>query len=187
MRTRGRSGWNPWRRIRWRSKHTRHICRSTEKNGAFLSIRLPEKTAAQDTGGCGAHKTGDRHFAGQRACLRRDGGTPFGRTGGRVAKAARRDPRDRPRAGADAGAESACVRPFYRADESRREKQHFGLGLSIASELVSLNKGVLDVIDTPGGGCTFRIGLRVTDLVKLSKKTGFLTARRTKNRAPFLL
>ncbi len=46
---------------------------------------------------------------------------------------------------------------FYRADESRREKQHFGLGLSIASELTALNKGVLDVTDTPGGGCTFRI------------------------------
>ena len=46
---------------------------------------------------------------------------------------------------------------FYRADESRKDKQHFGLGLSIASELVALNHGALDVVDTPGGGCTFRI------------------------------
>ncbi len=46
---------------------------------------------------------------------------------------------------------------FYRADESRKEKQHFGLGLSIASELICLNKGTLDVTDTPGGGCTFCI------------------------------
>lgn len=46
---------------------------------------------------------------------------------------------------------------FYRADESRKEKQHFGLGLSIASELVRLNKGTLNVTDTPGGGCTFCI------------------------------
>ena len=46
---------------------------------------------------------------------------------------------------------------FYRADESRKEKQHFGLGLSIASELVALNNGSLHVTDTPGGGCTFCI------------------------------
>lgn len=50
---------------------------------------------------------------------------------------------------------------FYRGDDSRREKQHFGLGLSIASELISLNRGTLDVQDTPGGGCTFRIQLGV--------------------------
>ena len=46
---------------------------------------------------------------------------------------------------------------FYRADTSRREKQHFGLGLSVAQELVALQKGTLDVFDTAGGGCTFRI------------------------------
>lgn len=48
---------------------------------------------------------------------------------------------------------------FYRGDVSRRDKQHFGLGLSIASELVSLHNGALDVLDTPGGGCTFRMML----------------------------
>ena len=46
---------------------------------------------------------------------------------------------------------------FYRADASRKDKQHFGLGLSVASELVSLNQGSLSVTDTPGGGCTFCI------------------------------
>ena len=46
---------------------------------------------------------------------------------------------------------------FYRADASRKDKQHFGLGLSIASELVSLNQGSLSVTDTLGGGCTFCI------------------------------
>ncbi|MEN6418836.1 MAG: HAMP domain-containing sensor histidine kinase [Clostridiaceae bacterium] len=48
---------------------------------------------------------------------------------------------------------------FYRADTARKEKQHFGLGLSIAKELVTLHKGTLDVLDTPGGGCTFRVQL----------------------------
>ncbi len=48
---------------------------------------------------------------------------------------------------------------FYRGDGSRREKQHVGLGLSIATELVRLQNGRLTVEDTPGGGCTFRITL----------------------------
>ena len=46
---------------------------------------------------------------------------------------------------------------FYRADASRGNKQHFGLGLSVAQELVALQKGTLEVLDTPGGGCTFQI------------------------------
>ncbi len=46
---------------------------------------------------------------------------------------------------------------FYRGDASRKEKQHFGLGLSIAAELIKLHHGTLDVLDTPDGGCTFRI------------------------------
>ena len=48
---------------------------------------------------------------------------------------------------------------FYRGDASRGGKQHFGLGLSVAQELVALQKATLEVLDTPGGGCTFRITL----------------------------
>ncbi len=48
---------------------------------------------------------------------------------------------------------------FYRGDASRREKQHFGLGLSIAKELIQLQNGRLSLEDTPNGGCTFRITL----------------------------
>lgn len=50
---------------------------------------------------------------------------------------------------------------FYRGDASRREKQHFGLGLSIAAELIKQHHGILDVLDTPGGGCTFCIQLGI--------------------------
>lgn len=46
---------------------------------------------------------------------------------------------------------------FYRGDASRGSKQHFGLGLSVAQELVALQKGTLEALDTPGGGCTFQI------------------------------
>ena len=46
---------------------------------------------------------------------------------------------------------------FYRGDVSRKDKQHFGLGLSIAAELIRLQNGRLTVTDALGGGCTFRI------------------------------
>lgn len=46
---------------------------------------------------------------------------------------------------------------FYRCDKSRTQKGHYGLGLSVANELVSLLAGRLYLDDTPGGGCTFSI------------------------------
>ncbi len=44
---------------------------------------------------------------------------------------------------------------FYRGDRSRNDKKHFGLGLSIAKELVELHHGDIRVRDTQGGGATF--------------------------------
>lgn len=48
---------------------------------------------------------------------------------------------------------------FYRMDSSRSNKSNFGLGLSIAKELVTLHHGKIYVKDTPGGGATFCIEL----------------------------
>lgn len=48
---------------------------------------------------------------------------------------------------------------FFQADKSRTEKRHFGLGLSIARELVTLHGGTIGLTETPGGGCTFQIAL----------------------------
>lgn len=48
---------------------------------------------------------------------------------------------------------------FYRIDTSRQDKAHYGLGLSIAREIIRLHQGTLTLEDTPGGGCTFIIEL----------------------------
>lgn len=44
---------------------------------------------------------------------------------------------------------------FYRQDKSRRQKEHFGLGLSVAAKLAEIQGIMLDVKDTEGGGSTF--------------------------------
>ena len=46
---------------------------------------------------------------------------------------------------------------FYRADPSRRDREHFGLGLCVAQEIVQLHRGRLWVEDNPGGGARFRM------------------------------
>lgn len=51
---------------------------------------------------------------------------------------------------------------FYRIDQSRTHKGHFGLGLSIATELALLHEGRLMVKDTEGGGATFVLELPLT-------------------------
>lgn len=48
---------------------------------------------------------------------------------------------------------------FYRAEKSRSTKGHFGLGLSIAWEIVNAHHGRIAVEDNPAGGSVFVVSL----------------------------
>lgn len=48
---------------------------------------------------------------------------------------------------------------FYRAEKSRSSKEHFGLGLSIAYEIITAHHGKISVEDNPGGGSVFVVKL----------------------------
>lgn len=49
---------------------------------------------------------------------------------------------------------------FWRADTSRtRETGGSGLGLAIVSSIIAAHNGAVDVVETPGGGATFRVSL----------------------------
>lgn len=54
---------------------------------------------------------------------------------------------------------SRIFQRFYRVDKSHHDKNHYGLGLCIAEEIVRMHGGKIHVIDTPKGGATFVISL----------------------------
>ena len=61
--------------------------------------------------------------------------------------------------GISSAAKAHIFERFYREDTARSGKEHFGLGLSIAKEIVSAHHGKILVDDTPGGGATFTVVL----------------------------
>lgn len=52
---------------------------------------------------------------------------------------------------------------FFREDPSRSKKEHYGLGLSIAKEIIHSHSGKIYIKDREGGGSTFVVVLPVTN------------------------
>ena len=78
---------------------------------------------------------------------------------------------------------------FWRADTSRtRETGGSGLGLSIVASIVEALHGSVDVVDTPGGGATFRVSLPLVEGRSadehLDVQTQPLSRQRTAGSAP---
>lgn len=63
--------------------------------------------------------------------------------------------------GIDEAKKNEVFERFYRGDRSHKDKNHYGLGLSVAKQLVELHSGSISVKNTPGGGATFQICLPV--------------------------
>lgn len=55
---------------------------------------------------------------------------------------------------------------FYQADSARSDKQHFGLGLSIARELAQLHHGSISLSDGKCGGSCFTVALPYSGTVE---------------------
>ncbi|MBM6752965.1 HAMP domain-containing histidine kinase [Mediterraneibacter glycyrrhizinilyticus] len=66
--------------------------------------------------------------------------------------------------GLNSGEKERIFDRFYRAEGSRSDKEHFGLGLSIASDLAKAQGIPLSVSDTEGGGCTFTLQIPTEQL-----------------------
>ncbi|MEU1972904.1 ATP-binding protein [Microbacterium sp. NPDC019599] len=65
---------------------------------------------------------------------------------------------------------------FWRADTSRaRETGGTGLGLSIVASIVEALHGGVDVVDTPGGGATFRVALPLAMEAIAAERASFPT------------
>lgn len=57
------------------------------------------------------------------------------------------------------GEKQQIFRRFHRSEAARSDRKHFGLGLSIASEIAAAHQGRLWVEDAPGGGAVFFLEL----------------------------
>ena len=87
--------------------------------------------------------------------------------------------------GIPVGLRSKIFERFYRTDKSRaRETGGSGLGLAIVAGIVHAHSGRVDVVETAGGGATFRIALPLADDAALTELAGQIRAEHTTSSGP---
>ncbi|GAA6292353.1 hypothetical protein F220043C3_07870 [Enterocloster asparagiformis] len=132
-----------------------------------LCLELPEEALP--------HLTGDGQRLEQVLSILLDNALTYTPAGKQVTlSACRREARGHKKAGVTfAVSDQGCGVPdadkkhvfdrFYRADGSRTDRQHYGLGLSVAKELVQLHGGTIGLEDAEGGGARFLVHLPVKE------------------------
>lgn len=133
------------------------------EKGIKLSLLLPDDALPP--------LMGDKERIRQLFFVLLDNAIHFTPTGRPVVLSARTDPRSRSLS--LSVTDEGCgippdIRPFifdrfYQADSSRSDKQHFGLGLSIAKELAELHQGKIIFSEGEKGGSCFTVILPVTE------------------------
>ena len=127
------------------------------QRGAALSLELPEEASGQISG--------DRLRLLQALSVLADNAFSYTPAGGRVLFRAQKQRGVLLLSVSDSGPgipddqKEKIFDRFYRADQSRSKKEHYGLGLSVAREIAELHGGTLSVSDGPDGGACFTLRL----------------------------
>lgn len=130
---------------------------AAEEKGLALSVELPDNTCSPCT--C------DGERIAQVLSILLDNALSYTPRGGNIWLSLSREGNRYLLRVADNGpgihgeARAQIFERFYRADTSHKDKEHFGLGLCIAQEIIKLHRGRLYLEDTPGGGATFVVSL----------------------------
>ena len=129
--------------------------RAAEK-GIDLKVELPEESVTVSA---------DASRISQAICILLDNAISYTPKGGRVGLSLEKGAKNTTIKVTDNGEgipdeyKEKIFERFYRADDARTDENHFGLGLCIAKELITLHGGTIEVSDTKGGGSTFIIRL----------------------------
>lgn len=130
------------------------FCGPARERGLRLTVSLPEEELPPYS--C------DPDRVAQALCVLLDNALSYTPAGGEVSLSLERQAGGKlcfrvsdTGPGVPDGEKEKIFQRFYRTDRSRRDKEHFGLGLCIAREIVELHRGRLWVEDAPGGGAAF--------------------------------
>lgn len=125
--------------------------------GVAMEITLPEKPLPR----C----RWDPQRVMQLLCVLTDNAVSYTPSGGRVRLAVAQEGERVALTVADSGPgvpdeeKAKIFERFFRGDRARTDREHYGLGLSIAAEIARLHGGTISVSNAPGGGAVFTVTL----------------------------